>query len=136
MPTDMPGIGTGLMAGLGAIAIVFQIVNIALLILFLVCLYLIAKKLEVPAPWLAFIPIINIWTIFSCAGKPWWWILLLLVPLVNIFVVIVVWMSITENLGRNKWLGLLMLLPIISSIFLAILAFSKTEGTSEGITTA
>jgi hypothetical protein len=53
----------------------------------------------------------------------------LLVPLVNIFVSIYLWMCITENLGRNKWLALLMLLPIINFIFLGILAFSKT-GTS------
>jgi uncharacterized membrane protein YoaK (UPF0700 family) len=91
-------------------------------------MFLIAKKLDVPAPWIAWIPIIQIWTVVASAGKPWWWILLLLVPIVNIIVGIYLWVCITENLGRNKWLGLLMLVPIVNFVFLGILAFSKTEG--------
>ena len=40
---------------------------------------------------------------------------------------IMLWMSISENLGRNKWLGLLMLLPIANFIYIGVLAFSKGE---------
>ncbi len=137
MPTKIPGIGPGLMAGLGILALVFEILGLLAYIFFCYCVFRIAKKLDIPAPWLAFIPIINIWIIVSCAGKPWWWILLLFIPFINIIVGIILWMSITENLGRNKWLGLLMIVPVINFIFLAMLAFSKTEqiGTTEGITT-
>ena len=92
---------------------------------------MIAKKLGVSAPWIAFIPLVQIWTVVSCAGKPWWWILLLFIPLVNIYCGIVIWLSITENMGKNKWLGLLMLLPIVNFVFIGYLAFSKTE-TYEG----
>jgi hypothetical protein len=138
MPTEIPGMGPGLMAGLGMLMTVIQIVSILLYLFFCFCIFLIAKKLEVPAPWLAFIPIINIWTIVSCAGKPWWWILLLFVPLLNIIIGILIWVYITENMGKNKWLGLLMIVPIVNYIFLAFLAFSKTEqaGSVEEITTA
>lgn len=138
MPSEIPRIAPGLTADLGMIMTVIQIVSIILYLFFCFCVFLIAKKLEVPAPWLAFIPIINIWTIVSCAGKPWWWILLLLIPIINIVIGIVIWMSITKNMGKNKWLGLLMLVPIVNYIFLAILAFSKTKGivTAEGIPTA
>jgi hypothetical protein len=138
MPADMTGLATGMMAGFGMIMIVMQIISLLLYLFFCYCIFRIAKKLDIPAPWLAFIPIIQIWTIVSCAGKPWWWILLLFIPLVGFIVGIVIWMSITENMGRNKWLGLLMLVPIVNFIFIAMLAFSKSEGmsTSEGITTA
>jgi hypothetical protein len=141
MPTALPGIPGGLgalMAGFGMIMIVIEIVSLLLYLFACYCIFLIAKKLDIPAPWLAFIPIVQIWTIVSCAGKPWWWILLLFIPLVGFIVGIVIWMSITENMGRNKWLGLLMLLPIVNFIFLAMLAFSKSEGIgpAEGITTA
>ncbi len=100
----------------------------AIYIFFALCLYIIAKKLNVPAPWTAWIPIVQIWTIVASAGRPWWWILLLLVPIVNIVIGIYLWVLITENLGRNKWLGLLMLIPIVNFVFLGILAFSKLEG--------
>jgi hypothetical protein len=94
------------------------------------CLFLIAKKLEIPFPWIAWVPIIQIWTVVSAAGKPWWWLLLLLIPIYNAVLLIYLWMCIAENLGKNRWLGLLMLLPLINLVFLAILAFSKTEKAS------
>lgn len=127
LPTPPPGVLTGLFAGFAMILI---LIEIALYIFFSLCLFLIAKKLDVPAPWTAWIPIVQIWTIVASAGKPWWWILLLLVPIVNIVIGIYLWVLITENLGRNKWLGLLMLVPIINFVFLGILAFSKSEGGS------
>jgi len=120
------GIPMGLLAGFGIIMILLEI---AFYIYFCLCLFFIAKKLNVPAPWTAWIPIIQIWTIVASANKPWWWILLLLVPIVNIFIGIYLWVLITENLGRNKWLGLLMLVPIVNFVFLGVLAFSKTETT-------
>jgi hypothetical protein len=124
MPGFPLGVPMGLLTGFGMFFIVLEI---ALYIYFCLCMFLIAKKLDVPAPWIAWIPIIQIWTIVASAGKPWWWVLLLLVPIVNIVIGIYLWICITENLGRNKWLGLLMLVPIVNFVFLGILAFSKTE---------
>ena len=131
-----PGAPMGLIAGLG---IMLYFIAFVLYIFTSLCLFLIAKKLDVPSPWTAWIPVIQVWTFVSSAGKAWWWILLLLVPIVNTIVGIYLWICITENLGRNKWLGLLMLLPIINLVFLGMLAFSKTEQsdyTSMGTTTA
>jgi hypothetical protein len=125
-PGVAPGTLTAFMAGLGTIALIFEI---ALYIYFCLCIFFIAKKLDVPSPWIAWIPLVQVWTIVSSAGKPWWWILLLLVPILNFFIGIYLWICITENLGKNKWLGLLMLLPVINLVFLGILAFSKTEKT-------
>ncbi len=111
-------------------------------IYFSLCLYFIAKKTDVPNPWIAWIPLVNLWTFVSAAGKQWWWaavvvgmFVLTIVPvaglifyLAGIGVTIHLWMLITENLGKNKWLGLLMLVPIANLIFPAILAFSKDDG--------
>jgi hypothetical protein len=131
-----PGVPMGLVASLG---IMIYLIAFAIYIFTSLCLFLIAKKLNVPAPWTAWIPIIQVWTFVTSAGKAWWWILLLLIPIVNTIVGIYLWICITENLGRNKWLGLLMLLPLINLVFLGILAFSKTEQpgyTGMGATTA
>jgi hypothetical protein len=58
----------------------------------------------------------------------------MLVPLVNLFVFIYIWMCITENLGKNKWLGVLMIVPFVSILFPYYLAFSKIAGaTAEAI---
>jgi len=125
-PAIAPGMLAGLLAGF---ATVILIVEIAVYVYFCLCMFLIAKKLDVPNPWLAWIPIVQVWTVVSCAGKPWWWILLLIVPFVNIIVAIAIWMAISENLGRNKWLGLLMMLPIVNFVYMGVLAFSKEEKT-------
>ncbi|MGQ9570225.1 MAG: DUF5684 domain-containing protein [Thermodesulfovibrionales bacterium] len=124
MPVQPMGV-SGLFAGFAMILI---LIEIALYIFFSLCLFLIAKKLNVPAPWTAWIPIVQMWTIVASACKPWWWLLLFLIPIVNIIVGIYLWICITENLGKNKWLGLLMLLPIVNFVFLGILAFSKSGG--------
>ncbi|MEK6745245.1 MAG: DUF4124 domain-containing protein [Nitrospirota bacterium] len=116
---------TALLAGFMT---VFLFITVGMYIFFSLCLYLIAKKLNVAEAWAAWIPIIQAWPFLSSAGKPCWWVILLLVPLVNIFIGVYLWMCIAENLGRNKWLGLLMLLPIINFVFMGVLAFSKGEG--------
>ena len=123
-PVMAPGLLMGLLAGF---ATGFLILGLAVYVYFCLCIFLIAKKLGVPNPWLAWIPLVQLWTVVNCAGKPWWWLLLLLVPIVSFIVSIMLWMSISENLGRNKWLGLLMLLPIFNLIYIGILAFSKGE---------
>jgi len=125
---QMPG-GSGnaaLVGILAAFGMVSFIIAIALYAFYCLCMYLIAKKVNVPAPWTAWIPIVQIWTFVMSAGKSAWWILLLFVPLVNIFIGIYLWMCITENLGKNKWLGLLVLVPLVGFFYPAWLAFSKT----------
>lgn len=106
-------------------------INIIFFIYFCLCLFFIARKLQITAPWTAWIPIVNLWTLVSSAGKPWWWILLLIIPIANIIVWIGLWMCIAENTGKNKWLGLLMLVPFVSFVFMGMLAFSGNEKMSE-----
>ncbi len=107
---------------------VFLAVGAALYLYYSLCIFKIAKKLKVAGAWLAWVPVIQFyWPLVGAAGKSAWWIILLLVPFVNIFIMIYLWMSISGNLGRNKWLGLLMLLPVVNLVFLGVLAFSKSD---------
>jgi len=136
MPEAAPGILTGLVAGFGMILLVL---GVAVYLYACLCIFLIAKKLQVSAPWTAWIPIVQLWTIVSSAGKPGWWVILFIIPIVGAIVYFYLWICITENLGKNKWLGLLMLLPVINLIFMGMLAFSKTEklsSTMESVTPA
>jgi hypothetical protein len=106
---------------------VFLFIAVGVYIYTALCLYLIAKKLNVAEAWAAWIPIIQVWPFLTSAGKPCWWVILLLIPFVNAVVGVYLWMCIAENLGRNKWLGLLMLLPIVNIVFMGVLAFVKEE---------
>jgi hypothetical protein len=105
----------------------FIIIVTIIYIYFCLCLFLIAKKLQLPAPWMAWLPFANMWTSVSAAGKPWWWILLLIIPYINILASVYIWMCISENLGKNKFLGLLMLLPFVNLVFMGVLAFTANN---------
>ena len=117
----------GVMAFVAAFFMIFLVLGAALYVYFSLCLFLIAKKLNVQAPWTAWIPLVNIWTLLQAAGKPCWWVLLFFIPFVSVIVIAYVWMCIVENLGRNKWLGLLMLVPIVNLVYIGVLAFSNQE---------
>lgn len=126
LPGNMPPANV-LAAVVAGFLTVFLFVAAGVYIFFSLCLYLIAKRLNVAEAWAAWIPIIQIWPFLSSAGKPCWWVVLLFIPIVNAFVGVYLWMCIAENLGRNKWLGLLMLLPIINFVLMGVLAFTKEE---------
>jgi hypothetical protein len=101
---------------------------IAFSLYYSLCLYRIAGKLDVDGAWVAWVPIVHYyWPVVGAAAKPAWWIILLLVPVVNVFISIYLWIRISENLGRNRWMGLLMLLPLVNLVYLGMLAFSKAD---------
>ena len=123
MPPELPT--AAFFGAMAAAGMLFLVIGLAFYIYFALCHFLIGKKLDVPASWLAWVPIVNIfWPLLGAAGKRWWWGLLMLVPLVNIVVIVYLWMCITENTGRNRWLGLLMLAPVVTFVFIGLLAFA------------
>ncbi|MCG6551513.1 MAG: DUF5684 domain-containing protein [Candidatus Magnetominusculus sp. LBB02] len=81
-------------------------------------LYKIAVRLSVSKPWIAWIPVINIYTMVRAADKPLWWLLLVLVPIINIRFGLYLWMAICERLGINRKYGLLSLIFIIGPLLI------------------
>jgi len=81
--------------------------------------------------WASIIPVYNILIAIKIAGKPWWYILLLLIPIVNIIIGIMILHGISKSFGRGGWftVGLIFL----RVIFLAILGFGAAQyiGTKE-----
>jgi len=144
---DMP-MGMNPMQFIGilqTVGVFVQVLNVVGWIFFSLCLFLVARKVGVAGPWLAFIPIVQVYTVIRTAGKPWWWLLvpLLFIPasflivLGPIFMVVIfalmlaygaaICMGIAENMGRNKWMGLILMIPLVSLIYWGVLAFSRTE---------
>ncbi len=67
--------------------------------------------------WLAWIPIISFILILKIAGKPTWWIILLIIPIVNIIIAIIAYINFFKNIGESPlWTLAVFLLPIISPI--------------------
>lgn len=84
----------------------------------------IAQKTNTENAWLAWIPIVNIILMLAIAQKPIWWIVLFLIPLVNIVMAIIVWMAIAEARNKPSWWGILWIVPVVNIIVPGYLAWS------------
>jgi hypothetical protein len=119
--SEMPA---GAIAAMGAMMVFFVIFALAFYVYFALCLQTIAKKTNTENAWLAWIPIVNIVLMLNIAKKPLWWIILCLIPLVNIIIFIIVWMAIAEARGKPNWWGILLIVPVVGIIVPGYLAFS------------
>ena len=103
----------------------FIIVELAVYAYFAFSLMTIANKLEAENAWWAWIPILNFVLMLNLVGRPVWWIILLLIPLVNIVIAIIVWMAIAEERGFPSWWGILLIVPFVNLIVPGYLAFAE-----------
>lgn len=108
-----------------AFTVVYFLVIIVFYVYMAICLMTIAKKTNTANAWFAWIPILNIILMLQIAQKPLWWIILMLIPIVNIIIAIIVWMAIAEARGKPSWIGILMIVPVVNLIVPGYLAFSS-----------
>jgi len=105
-------------------------------IYYAVTLQMIASKTGTENAWLAWIPIAQVYLECKIAGKPGWWLLLRLLPvlipfaglIITSIVTIIVWMGISEARRKSTWLGILSIVPLLNLFLFGYLAFSKDEG--------
>jgi hypothetical protein len=89
------------------------------------CMMKIAERTNTENGWWAWIPILNILLLCNIARKPLWWILLMLIPLVNIVIAILLFVGVCEARGKPGWWVVLMLLPVVNLVILGVLAFGE-----------
>jgi hypothetical protein len=75
------------------------------------------------AGWQSIIPLYNMFVLVKISGKPWWWFLLLFVPLVNIITLVLVQIALAERFDRGVLYGLG--LAFLGFIFYPLLAFGN-----------
>jgi hypothetical protein len=112
-------------AGLGAGIIMFCVViGLAAYVYMALALQTIANKTNTENSWLAWIPIANLILMLNIAKKPVWWIVLFLIPIVNIVIAIMVWMAVAEARGKPSWWGILVIVPVANMVVPGVLAWS------------
>lgn len=114
--------GNSVAAGIGAI--VFLLFYIAVLVVVIAGMWKTFTKAG-QAGWLAIIPIVNIYFICKIVGRPGWWLILMLIPIVSIIVWIIVLNDLSRSFGRG--LGTTLGLIFLSPIFFCILGFGSAE---------
>jgi len=107
-----------------AILIPIIIISISILILEIVALWFVLEKAGEPG-WAAIIPIYNYLMVIKIAGKPWWFILIMLIPFVNIVIYIIILNGLSKSFGKDE--AFTVGLFFLRFIFLPILGFGKSQ---------
>ena len=102
------------------LGITYLIVFTLILLLMLVSTWMVYEKAG-EAGWKSLIPIYNVYILMVIAGKPGWWVLLMLVPVVNLICYFLVMLALADRFGRGAVFGIgLFFLPMV---FFPLLAF-------------
>ena len=110
----------------GAIAAMsgmFMLVMLAIVVVFIIGMWKVFAKAGQPG-WASIIPIYNIYVLCKIAGRPGWWVLLFLIPLVNLIVSIVLAIDVAKSFGQSALFGVLLLF-LLSGIGYLILGFGN-----------
>jgi len=84
------------------------------------------------AGWQILIPIWSTIVLLRIVGRPWWWVLLMLIPIVNIVIWIIVAIDLSKSFGHGT--GFAIGIIFLSFIFVLILGFGsdKYQGPAGG----
>jgi len=97
---------------------------VALGVLIIASFWVVFTKAGQPG-WACIVPFYNIIVLLQIAGKPVWWILLLMIPIVNIVIAIMVAIAVATNFGKSDGFGIgLALLPMF---FYPMLAWGDAQ---------
>ena len=98
------------------------VVQLALMVLMIASMWRIFAKAGKPG-WAAIVPIYNVIVLLQVVNRPVWWIVLLLIPIVNLVICIMVYNDLAKAFGKGiGWTIGLLLLPFI---FMPLLAFGS-----------
>ncbi len=107
--------------GFAAILIVFYL---AVAVVGIASMWIVFSKGGQPG-WTSIIPILNTLVLLKLVKRELWWIILLLIPCVNIVILIILMVDLAKAFGKTPGFAVgLILLPII---FMPILAFGSAQ---------
>jgi hypothetical protein len=92
---------TAASSGLSTISL---IIFLALAVLAIASVWAIFSKAGRPG-WAAIIPIYNIYVLLKVVGRPGWWLILYIIPIVNIVISIIVAIDLAKSFGKGGAFG-------------------------------
>jgi hypothetical protein len=112
-------------SGMGAGASIgFFLVVVAVYLFYGYCIGRIFQKAGRPL-WEGFVPIYNYYVTLKIVGRPGWWLILYIIPIVNVVITIIVYYDLARSFGKG--VGFTVGLFLLWFIFLPILAFSDAR---------
>jgi hypothetical protein len=103
---------------------VSTIVGLLIALLVIVAMWKVFTKAGQPG-WASIIPIYNLYIWCKIVGRPWWWILLMLIPFVNFIILIILCIDMAKSFGKGAGFGIG--LALLGIIFWPILGFGSAQ---------
>src|SRR6266550_7594005 len=101
-----------------------MIVGLLIALLLIVAMWKIFTKAGQPG-WASIIPIYNLYIWCKIVGRPGWWIILMLIPFVNIIISIILLIDLAKSFGKGVGFGIGLIL--LAVIFFPILGFGSAQ---------
>ncbi len=106
------------------VSVIFGILVIAVCVAMIAGMWKVFVKAGQPG-WGCLVPIYNLILLLGMAGKPTWWIVLFLIPLVSLVAAVLVSIEIAKKFGQGTGYGLgLAFLPML---FYPMLGFGSAQ---------
>lgn len=116
------GSGPGILGGIMGLG--FLVVWCAVVLVILAAMWVTFTKAGEPG-WACLVPIYNMVVMCKIAGKPWWWILLMIIPFVNFVIIIMLFIAFAKNFGKGAGFGIG--LAFLGFIFFPMLAWGDAK---------
>jgi hypothetical protein len=108
----------------GAGVLIFLVLYFAFIIFLIASFWKIFTKAGQPG-WAAIVPIYNLVVLLQIVGRPVWWIVLMLIPLVNLVILVMVAIDLAKSFGKGAGFGIG--LAFLGFIFYPILGFGSAK---------
>jgi hypothetical protein len=108
----------------GEVSPVSLIISLLIALLMIVAMWKVFTKAGQPG-WASIIPIYNLYIWCKIVGRPWWWILLMLIPVVNFIILIILSIDLAKSFGKGAGFGIG--LALLGIIFWPILGFGSAQ---------
>lgn len=82
------------------------------------------EKADEPG-WGIIIPIYNIYLLAKIGGNPWWYVLLMVIPVVNLVISVKIFIDVAKSFGKGLGYGLAMW--FLTPVFLILLGFGDAQ---------
>jgi len=115
--------GNALAKGLFAMGSTMMIVFLVIAVVVIIGFWKVFVKAGQPG-WASIIPIYNAYILLKIAGRPGWWLLLFLIPLVNIVIALLVAMDVAKAFGQSAVFGVVLLF-LLGGIGYLVLGFGN-----------
>lgn len=108
----------------GLISMLFSCLPFVILLIVLAGVWKVFTKAGKPG-WAAIVPIYNVIVMLEIAGKPLWWLVLMIIPVVNFVAAIIVCIALAAKFGKGSGFGVG--LALLGPIFFPILGFGDAK---------